>query len=163
MRIDFRVLPLSVPLLALALVSGAGCSSSGGPPFAVGRTPSREPSTTCPFGVRGARVSMMDTDDGVVIALRAFGDVNELRRRAHDAAAMYGPGAHRGLGHDGEHGNGLRHGLGLAQLGVPVYAVAENTPEGARITVRPKVAADLERMRSALKEREQNARSGECH
>ena len=46
---------------------------------------------------------MSDTEDGTVIELRAYGDATDLRRRAHDAAAMYGPGAHRGVGHDGVH------------------------------------------------------------
>ena len=31
---------------------------------------------------------MSDTEDGVVIALRAYGDIEEVRRRARDAAAM---------------------------------------------------------------------------
>lgn len=75
---------------------------------------------------------------------------------------MYGPGAHRGVGHDGVHGRGEHHGLGLSQLGVPVEAQARDTPEGARISVRPKVATDLEKMRSALREREARTRSGEC-
>jgi hypothetical protein len=105
---------------------------------------------------------MSDTEDGVLIALRAFGDVGEIRRRAADAAAMYGPGAHRGLGHDGKHGGGHQHGVGLAHLGVPVHAEAENTPEGARILVRPKDPADLERMRAALWARERRSRLGGC-
>ena len=148
----------------LVCLEGAACSTSGQPPIAVGgRHPPRpEPSTTCPFGVRGARVRMSDTEDGVVLALRAFGDVGELRRRAHDAAAIYGPGAHRGLGHDGAHGGGHQHGLGLAHLGVPVEAEAKDTPEGALITVRPKAASDLARMRAALRKREGQVRTGEC-
>lgn len=156
MRVDFAVIML------VACVWGAACSSSGQPPFGVGRSSLPEPSTTCPFGVRGARVSMSDTDDGVVIALRAFGDVGEVRLRARDAAAMYGAGAHRGRGHDGAHGGGHSHGLGLARLGMPVQAEVENTAEGARIIVRPKVATDLKRMRAALREREGRVRAGEC-
>lgn len=105
---------------------------------------------------------MSDTDDGVVFTLRAFGDVGELRRRARDAAAMYGAGAHRGLGHEGAHGGGHRHGLGLSRLGVPVEAEVEDTPDGARLLVRPKNAADLKRMRAALREREGSTRAGEC-
>jgi hypothetical protein len=148
--------------LVLMVALAAGCSSSGRPQF-VSQAPPSTPSTTCPFGVRGARLSMSDTEDGVVIALRAYGqDVTELRKRARDAAAMYGPGAHRGLGHDGAHGGGEHHGLGLARLGVPVSAVAEDTAEGAKITVVPKVAADLEKMRQALHERESRTRAGTC-
>jgi hypothetical protein len=156
--------PAAVMVLALASLAGApGCSSSGRPTAVMARAPNPEPSTTCPFGVRGARVSMTDTDFGVVLELRAYGgEVAELRRRAQDAAAMYGPGAHRGLGHDGVHGGGEKHGLGLAHLGVEVHAEAEDTPDGARITVRPVVASDLERMRKALHEREERARSGKC-
>jgi hypothetical protein len=105
---------------------------------------------------------MSDADDGVVVALRGYGDVTELRRRAHDSAAMYGPGAHRGLGHEGKHGSGEHHGLGLAQLGVPVRAEVEDTPDGARIVVRPVVATDLETMRKALHDREERARAGRC-
>lgn len=121
-----------------------------------------QPSTTCPFGIRGARISMTDTEDGVLIELRAYGDVADLRRRAHDAAAMYGPGAHKGVGHDGAHGSGEHHGLGLARLGVPVRAEAADTPEGARIVVRPVAASDLEAMRKALRERDERARTGPC-
>ena len=152
-------------IVLLLCVTGAACSSSvGGRPHlsAAGLSRAPEPSTTCPFGVRGARVRMSDTDDGVVIALRGFGDVEEIRRRARDAAAAWGPGAHRGLGHDGRHGGGHQHGLGLAQLGVPVQAEAEDTAEGARITVRPKAASDLETMRAALWRREEHARAGQC-
>jgi hypothetical protein len=75
---------------------------------------------------------------------------------------MYGPGAHRGLGHDGAHGGGQRHGLGLAHLGVPVEAVARDTPDGAVIIVRPKDATDLQAMRAALAKREGHVRRGEC-
>jgi hypothetical protein len=105
---------------------------------------------------------MSNTEDGVVIALRAYGDLGEVRRRARDAAAMYGPAAHRGLGHDGKHGGGHQHGLGLARIGVPVEAQAEDTAEGSRITVRPRAASDLEQMRAALWKREASARAGAC-
>lgn len=154
-------LALAFVLVLVAAPSG-GCSSSGRATYVGPRTPMSTPSTTCPFGIRGARVSTSDTEDGSVIELRAYGDVAELRRRAHDAAAMYGPGAHRGLGHDGEHGGGEHHGLGLAHLGVPVRAEAEDTPEGARIIVRPIVATDLDKMRKALREREERTRAGKC-
>jgi len=157
----------SIGLAAVVLLmcaAGAGCAPAGRAPVSMstGEWAAPEPSTTCPFGIPGARLSMSDHDDGVVIALRAYGDVGEVRRRAHDAAAMYGPGAHRGLGHQGVHGGGHRHGLGLSQLGVPVRAEAENTPEGARITVRPEVATDMEAMRAALWKREGSARRGDC-
>ena len=143
-------------LFAVAL---AGCR---GLPFGAGARSDPEPSTTCPFGIRGTRVQMDDTPDGVVLTLHAFGDVEDVRRRARDAAAMYGPGARMGHGHGGVHGRGERHGLGLAHLGVPVNALAEDVPAGARIFVWPKRREDLGRMRAALEEREQRTRTGEC-
>ncbi len=105
---------------------------------------------------------MEETDDAVVLSFKAYGDVHEVRRRAHDAAAMYGPGAHRGVGHEGHHGIGQRHGLALDRLGVAVLARAENTPEGARIVVRPIDPADLSKVKDALADREGRARGGGC-
>jgi hypothetical protein len=67
-----------------------------------------------------------------------------------------------GLGHDGKHGTGDRHGLGLVHLGVPVHAMVENTPDGARIMVWPNAPQDLTRMRAALADREKRARTGKC-
>lgn len=150
--------------LALGLLSGALASAGAGcgNPAAAGYGVEREASTTCPFGVRGARVKMDDIEGGVVLTLRAYGDVNDIRRRARDAAAMYGPGAHRGKGHEGKHGGGEQHGIGLRHLGVPVQAVAEDTADGARIVVRPKDPADLEKMRAALADRERSTRTGTC-
>lgn len=153
---------LLVVTLLIGTFACAACGPRGKPPFAVGSSPDPEPSTTCPFGIRGARLEMRDTDEGVVIDVRAFGDVNEVRRRAADAAAMYGPGAHRGLGHEGKHGGGERHGLGLSRLGVAVRAKSEVSAEGARIVVRPKDARDLDRMRHELWAREGRVRRGEC-
>src|SRR5687767_11291023 len=127
----------SVMVLTAALVGCGGAAAIG---------PAPEPSTTCPFGYHGTRVAMEDTDAGVVIRLRAYGDINEVRARAHDAAAMYGPGAHKGKGHNGEHGLGHQHGLGLAHLGVRVTASAVDTPDGADIYVRPQAPADLDKM-----------------
>lgn len=146
---------LVAPLLAAALTACGG-------PVALSENSMPQPSTTCPFGYRGTRVALENTDDGVLIKLRAWGDVKEVRARAHDAAAMYGPGAQKGKGHHGEHGIGHRHGLGLAHLGVPVTAEAEDTPEGAQIHVRPKNPADLDKMRDALSERESRTRNGTC-
>ena len=146
-------------LLVFIVPLSAGCRAL---PISAAARSDPEPSTTCPFGIRGTRVEMQDSADGVVISLRAFGDVEEVRRRARDAAAMYGPGSHMGLGHDGMHGKGERHGLGLVHLGVPVNAIAEDTPEGARIIVWPKRQEDLGKMRAALEERERRTRTGKC-
>lgn len=145
--------------LVVVLLLAASCRVL---PFGAAAQSDPEPSTTCPFGIRGTRVETENIPDGVAISLHAFGDVQEVRRRARDAAAMYGPGAHLGAGHDGEHGKGEQHGLGLRHLGVSVEAIAEDTPDGARIIVWPKRREDLEKMRTALAERASRARTGKC-
>lgn len=153
---------IAVVLAALAVVVSSPFAGGCGNPAAAGYGAEREASSTCPFGVRGARVKMEDVEGGVVLTMRAFGDVGDIRRRARDAAAMYGAGARRGAGHHGKHGGGEQHGIGLAHLGVPVTAVAEDTPDGARILVKPKVPGDLEKMREALVARERLTRTGAC-
>jgi len=122
-----------------------------------------EPSSTCPFGFAGARVAVENTNDGADVIITGIGNAREIRQRAKDSAAMYGPGAHRGMGHRGMHGDGQRHGLGLATLSVPVRAIEEDIEEGARIHVTPVRAADRDRMRGALLARAENAQTGSCH
>jgi hypothetical protein len=105
---------------------------------------------------------MFDEEGGVVINLRAYGDVRDVQRRARDAVAMYGPGARRGRGHDGTHGRGGHHGLALDRIGVPVSAEATDTADGARIFVKPRAPSDLQAMRAALLKRESSVRIGDC-
>lgn len=152
-----RVIPAMACIALVALV--AGC---GSPPIRMGERPEPEPSTTCPSGIRGARLRTEETVNGIVFHLKAYGDVHDVRARARDAAAMYGPGAHRGRGHDGAHGDGEHHGLALDRLGVPVDARAEDTAAGARIVVTPKDPADLPTLRRAAADRERRARTGGC-
>jgi hypothetical protein len=112
--------------------------------------------------LRGARVAVENTRDGADVVMTAFGDATELRQRARDAAAMYGPGAHRGLGHGGHHGDGKQHGLNLGTLGVRVVAAEEDTPDGARIHVASVDPQEMKRMRAALVARVDDARTGDC-
>lgn len=157
MGVMVRLLHAMLPLTTLLLVSACGS-----PPIRMGERPEPEPSTVCPSGITGARLRMVETEDGVAFLLKAFGDVHDVRKRARDAAAMYGPGSHRGRGHAGTHGEGQHHGLALDRLGVPVVAEASDTAEGARIVVRPKDPADLPKLREAAAARESRARAGGC-
>jgi hypothetical protein len=88
--------------------------------------------------------------------------LEELRHRARDAAAMYGPGAHRGLGHQGLHGDGEHHGLGLKELSPPVRAVEVDTDDGARIHITPLNAADAVAVRAEVHARVTRTRMGDC-
>lgn len=149
-------------LVGLLLTLGHALIGCGSPPIRMGERREPEPSTTCPSGMPGARIRMVETEDGVAFLLKAYGDVGDVRRRARDAAAMYGPGAHRGRGHDGTHGEGQQHGLALDRLGVPVVVDATDTNDGARVHVRPKDPADLQKLREAATARERRVRSGDC-
>jgi hypothetical protein len=142
-------------LLTATLISLSSCIHAGLP-----SPPS--PSTTCPFGFEGAREGIESTAAGADIRIIAYGDVTELRQRARDAAAMYGPGAHRGLGHHGQHNSGLHHGLGLAELGGKVTATEEDTNEGALIHISAVDPATVEGLRTELSARAARARVGEC-
>jgi hypothetical protein len=147
---------------AVLLALSSACTPPGTPFLRLGEPAPSSESTTCPFGFRGTRVAFEDTADGVDILLTASGDVAELRRRAKDAAAMYGPGAHRGLGHDGTHGSGLHHGLGLDRLGARVRAEEQDTAVGACIHVAAVDSADLARVRTAVRARADAVRVGSC-
>jgi hypothetical protein len=153
---------VKLAVFAIASAALAGCAQDGRPPLHAGEPVEPTPSTTCPLGLRGARVTLENTHDGADVVMTAFGDATELRQRARDAAAMYGPGAHRGMGHEGKHGDGKQHGLGLATLGVPVVATEEDTKDGARIHVAAVDPQDRGRMRAALIARVDDARTGDC-
>lgn len=149
--------------VVLAAAFAVGCNGKEiAPPIHAGERVEPAPSSTCPFGFRGARVAIERTALGADVVIEGYGDPAILRRRARDAAAMYGPGAHRGMGHDGKHGDGERHGLGLAALGVPVRASEEDTTDGAIIHVVAAEPADRDRLRALLVERGNAARTGDC-
>lgn len=157
-------------VLVLRVLAGAfaaaGCSSTGRlQPYAF-RTP--DPSTTCPLGIRGARIAMTNTKDGVALAVRAYGDVEEVRRRVREAAnvdrtpEVRRSGTTEDASTGGEDRSEPRGRLGLADLGVAVVAEAQNTPTGATLLVRPQDPADLDRMRKALVKRERRVREARC-
>lgn len=146
-------------LTALSMATACG---AGGPPFRAGLPREPSPSTTCPFGFSGARVAIQDTADGVEITVIGYEQLAELQRRARDAAAMYGPGAHRGLGHHGQHGNGQHHGLGLGQLPMRVAASEEDSSDGAIIRVSAMNPIECASMQRLLHRRADRAREGRC-
>jgi hypothetical protein len=104
-----------------------------------------------------------DTPDGATFTFTTAdpAQVAELRRRAHDSAAMYGAGARRGLGHDGTHGRGHRHGLALSEL-LPLETVVEDVPAGARLHVAALDPARAPELQEKLHERAEIVASGEC-
>lgn len=118
---------------------------------------------SCPLGVRGAAVAATDTADGITLTFTTdvVANVEELRTRARDAAAMHGPGEKVGLGHDGRHGEGGQHGLQTLQL-PPVHAAEDDVNEGARIRFVPADQKDLEVLRTKLRARAIQLNSTPC-
>jgi hypothetical protein len=117
----------------------------------------------CPLGVEGATLDAVDTPDGVDILVTGPAErVSEIRTRAHDAASLYGPGAHRGLGHHGRHHLGAqRHGLRLTEL-PPLEATAVDLEGGARIQLAAKLPSQADEIRRRTRERVETANAGPC-
>lgn len=151
--------PVARLAIALALFGAAACTTGNAPPPALtqGDLPA-----SCPLGVPHATVTVVDVPNGIVLTFQGPVDkVGEIRERAVDATAFHGPGQGYGKGHDGVHGHGGDHGLQISQL-PPLRALAENVEGGARITLVPTVAEDLERLRAKVKERAAAMNASNC-
>jgi hypothetical protein len=74
---------------------------------------------------------------------------------------MYGPGAHKGMGHEGHHGEGGQHGLQVMQM-PPVHATFGEVESGARIVFVPADVNDKAIVGSKLRERAR-AMNTSCH
>lgn len=109
--------------------------------------------STCPLGVPGALVQYEETPTGAALKLTAPPEhLAELRERARYASALHGTGQKVGEGHEGRHGTGGHHGLKAMQL-PPAHAGEEDIENGARITVSPVDARDVDALRAKLKVR----------
>ena len=117
--------------------------------------------STCPLGMLGTRVSVHDREDGIDVAFTADHDVEQLRRRVHDQAAHYGPGAHKGLGHHGVHAGDHQHGLRLWNL-PPVRLSVDDTDLGATIHVAAESPAREKEVSWTLHSRIDELEYGAC-
>ena len=140
-------------LAALAL-SLLACTEAQPPPATPAASiKSAPPASACPFGVPGARVAYEDTAGGAQLTLSAAPDqLDNLRQRVRDAAAMHGTGKRAGQGHDGRHETGGSHGLRPMQL-PPARAGEWDLDGGARIELIPYDEADLPVLRAKLRQR----------
>lgn len=144
--------------LVVASVLAAACSTAQGP------TPSltqAEAPRGCPLGVPGGSVVATDTPDGIALDFRSTDQAAEMRERANDAAAQHGPGEKMGKGHDGKHGEGGSHGLQMMQAPA-ARTVATDIDGGARIRFVPADAADLEALRTRVRERAAAMNAASC-
>jgi hypothetical protein len=129
-------------LIALPLVLAVSASSYDSP--AATPTTSTASNVGCPFGVSGAVATVDDVTDGIAMTVLVPNDrVVELRARARQAAKMYGPGAHKGMGHNGQHERGGRK-HGLFGMNLPPSRVSVTDVEnGVRLTFTPGNKGDV--------------------
>ena len=150
----------------LGVLVMAGCATTS-PPAPAHDPPGEIVTTagalrTCPLGLTGTAVAIVDTPEGVDISFTTKGNVDELRRRVRDQAANYGPGSHRGLGHGGMHSGAQTHGLRLSEL-PSIETRVQDIDGGARLNVMTTDIAARPRVRSELHERAaQIVAVGEC-
>lgn len=139
-------------------------ASSSSPPAPTRRTPLRGElplNMPCPLGVEDATVYAEDVPHGVEVTLTSMANVDELRMRAASAAKAYGPMRHRGIGHDGQHGQGNQHGLQLIWLN-RVAIRYEDIPAGARLTIQPDDPSELAKVRATVREHVLDIASRPC-
>ena len=150
---DTHLVSSPIASVAFVILMAGSCARSRPAADVVGAiTPTAGAARTCPLGVNGAKVAVVDAADGVDVSFTTGGDVDELRRRVRDQAAEHGPGAHAGLGHGGSHIGAQVHGLRLWEIG-QVAASASDIEGGARLHVVPTNPADTVRVRAALHDR----------
>ena len=107
---------------------------------------------SCPLGVPGTRIRVLDTPAGVDLLMTTSNAAaaGELRRRIKEQTARHGPDHREGLGHDGRHGS--KHGHGLRLWAMPKTATIEVVEEslGARVILVPEDPTQLQELRDAV-------------
>jgi hypothetical protein len=148
-------------VLAAAVV---GCSSGAAkPPPQVSSAPpaATESHVGCPLGVANAKVTVSDTAQGVELVFTAEDRVAELRMRVRDAGEQHGTGAKAGAGHEGRHATGGEHGLQPMSL-PPMRTEVEEVERGARLRLLPIDPADVDKLRSRVRERAAKMSASRC-
>jgi hypothetical protein len=158
------------PMHLVTLVALVGCASSrsasepstsqhpaGAAPMHEGmKHGAMAMSGMCPAEVPDTHVAASDTAAGEAIAFTTSpGQVDELRRRVHAMADM----------HNQHHGSGAAEADGRGMGGMmppPSRAAVEDVEGGARVSVTPNNAADLERLRSTVRMHAEHMQSGHC-
>ena len=151
-----------VPAFVLAM---AACRGSGNDqPGAATTTTHAEPHaiSVCPLGVPETRVSMSEEPDRVVVDFRTpKARVPDLRARVAYQIGQNGPERREGPGHDGKHGSADGHGLRLWEM-PPSRAIIEETPDGAKLHVKPLADGDLPVLVAKMRERIRALEEKDC-
>ena len=146
MRLRTIALLSWLPIAALA--QGAGGRRGPPPHGAMAR---------CPMALEGTQVKEQDVPGGAALDFTTTGDIEELRRRVHHMPAMHEkmkPGHH-----------GMMPGMGEAHAGPAMRQSTvhvENLRNGARLILTPHSQAQLETLRSEVRDHAQAMASGKC-
>lgn len=117
----------------------------------------------CPLGVQGAKAGIENVERGVVVTFTVpkQGSVDELRDRVKNVAAQHGAGAHKGPGHDGEHGTGEGHGFHFSEM-PPVETSFQPIDGGAKLHVLANESADVRAVQERMWNRMPFIAAGQC-
>ena len=102
----------------------------------------------CPMSVEGTTLNVTDTRDGVALTFTTkSGDVGELRRKVEKMAKM----------HDAKSSS-----MPMMSGMISASAKYEEVPDGARLTLIPKKAAELQQLRAQVRDHAEQMNKGGC-
>ena len=102
---------------------------------------------SCPMKVPGMDLSTTDAENGIVLTITTkVGDVAELRRRAENMTKMHSASSNTAM-----HGNMI-----------PFFVKYEESFDGARLTLTPKNLAQLDALRTTVRQHGEQMKKGEC-
>jgi hypothetical protein len=140
------LLPLSaIGILTACFHTGQPAGSATEPPDSSGMM------AMCPMTVPGTQVYAADTANGEALTFTTSSpdQVAELRIRVHAMANMHNQ-RHGGMG-GGEGMGGAGMGGGKMMMPPPSHAWVEDVENGARISMTPNDAADLQKLQGAVR------------
>jgi hypothetical protein len=101
----------------------------------------------CPMKLPGTDLSVTDSENGIVLTITTkSGDVAELRRRIESMAKMHSMSSNNAM-----HGNSI-----------PFSIQYEEVPGGARLTLTPTDANQLNAFRTTIRKHAEQMKKGEC-
>ena len=102
---------------------------------------------SCPMKVPGSDLSITDAENGIVLTIATkVGDVAELRRRVETMAKMHSASSNTAM-----HGNMI-----------PFSVKYEEVYDGARLTLTPNNLAQLDALRTTVRQHGEQMKKGEC-
>ncbi|MCE9572956.1 MAG: hypothetical protein K8W52_07345 [Deltaproteobacteria bacterium] len=143
----------------LSFLVGAGCAARAPAPAPAPDRPPMATADRCPMHVVGTTVAGADSVTGEDIAFTTSGDIDGLRSRVHEMAAMHGKMA------GGDHASGGMKDMAMMK-DMPMmpssHAVVADTAAGATIALTPDDPAQLGALRTAARHHVEMMQGGDC-